>query len=59
MDTNLAKQLSFLVNENTGPKLEKVIEQIIESNLYNVNDLLEHKNIQAVRFLLTCSSITR
>jgi hypothetical protein len=50
MDTNLTKQLNFLVNENIGTKLEKVIEQIIESGLYNVNDLFEHQNIQAVRF---------
>jgi hypothetical protein len=49
MDTNLAKQLTFLVNENTGAKLEKVIEQILGSNLYNVNDLLAHKHIQEVR----------
>jgi hypothetical protein len=51
MDTNLSKQLYFLVNENTGVKLEKVIEQIVESNLYNINELLEHKNVQAVGFV--------
>lgn len=48
MDTSLSRQLQFLVQENTGAKLEKVIEQILESNLYTTNDILEHKNVQSV-----------
>lgn len=49
MDTNLTRQLAFLVQQNTGVKLEKIIEQILESNVYNVNDLLENENVKSVR----------
>jgi len=52
MDTNLYKQFESLVNENTGPKLEKIIEQILESKLYNTYNLLQHKNIQAVSIII-------
>ena len=48
MDTNIAKQLHFLVLQNTGIKLEKIIEQILESSLYNTNDILENENVKAV-----------
>jgi hypothetical protein len=49
MDTSINKQLQFLVQEHTGVKLEKTIEQILESNLYNTKDLLDSKNVLAVR----------
>lgn len=48
MDTNISRQLGFLVQQNTGVKLEKVIEQILESNLYNTNDFLENENVKAL-----------
>ncbi len=48
MDTNVSRQLEFLVNENTGFRLEKIIEQILESDVYNINDILENNNIKAV-----------
>lgn len=50
MDTNLSKQLHFLVNDNTGVKLERVVEQILESNLYNIGDIVKHNNIASVYF---------
>jgi hypothetical protein len=52
MDTNLSKQLHFLVAQNAGIKLEKVIEQILESNLFNTSEILSHPNVQAVIFSL-------
>ena len=48
MDTNLASQLKYLVQSNTGLKLEKVIEQVLESNLYNTSDILENENVKNV-----------
>ena len=48
MDTNIAKQLHFLVMQNTWLKLEKIIEQILESSLYNTNDILENENVKSV-----------
>ncbi len=52
MDTNLSMQLAYLVNQNTGMKLEKVIEQILESNLINTNDLFESENVKNVYIIL-------
>lgn len=52
MDTSIAKQLQFLVNENTGAKLEKVIEQILESDIYSTSDLLSHPNMESVIFYI-------
>lgn len=48
MDTNLTSQLLYLVQNNTGAKLEKIIEQILESNLINFRDFLELENIKSV-----------
>lgn len=48
MDTTLARQLSFLVQENTGVKLEKIIEQVLESNMTNLSEILEHNNVKQV-----------
>jgi hypothetical protein len=48
MDTNLVKQFMFLMNENCGPKLEKIIEQVIESEIVNVNELFCNENAQKV-----------
>ena len=45
MDTNLSKQFSFLINENTESKLEKVIEQILASDIIDINEYLSYKNI--------------
>jgi hypothetical protein len=52
MDTNLSQQFLFLAKENTGTKLEKVIEQILESNMYNVYELYTSPNVQAVKLLI-------
>jgi hypothetical protein len=49
MDTTLSRQLQFLVGQNTGVKLEKILEQVLESNLYNTNDILENENVKAVQ----------
>lgn len=48
MDTSLIKQFSFLIDKNSGAKLEKIIEQVLESNLLNINDLYLKINIHAV-----------
>lgn len=48
MDTNLTSQLRYLVQNNTGAKLEKVIEQILESNLINLQQFLELENVKSV-----------
>ncbi len=48
MDTNLLSQLQYLVQNNTGPKLEKIIEQILESSLINTNEFLQNENIKSV-----------
>jgi hypothetical protein len=48
MDTNLIKQFMFLMKENKGAKLEKIIEQIIESDLININELFVCENVQEV-----------
>ena len=48
MDTTIAKQFHFLIELNTGTKLENVIEQILGSNILNINQLFIHHNIQAV-----------
>jgi hypothetical protein len=48
MDTNLHQQISYLVNQNTGIKLEKIIEQILESNLIYIYDLFVNENVQSV-----------
>lgn len=48
MDTSIAKQFTVLIDQNTGAKLEQIIEQIIESNIININEYFLHKNIQAV-----------
>jgi len=45
MDTNLSKQFLFLINENTESKLEKVIEQILDSDVIDTNEYLSNKNI--------------
>ena len=49
MDTSITKQFAFLIEQNSGAKLEKVIEQILESNVLNINEFCNHKNIQAVK----------
>jgi hypothetical protein len=59
METNISKQLYFLVEENSGTKLEKVIEQILESNIYNVSDFLKHKNVKAVNIYLFNNKIVK
>jgi hypothetical protein len=48
MDTNLASQLKYLVQNNSGAKIEKIIEQILESDLININDFLQYENIKSV-----------
>jgi hypothetical protein len=48
MDTNLVKQFMFLINENTGAKLEKIIEQVIESEVININELFNNENVKKV-----------
>jgi hypothetical protein len=48
MDTNIHKQLLFLVNQNSGIKLEKIIEQVIESSVININEFLESENVKKV-----------
>jgi hypothetical protein len=48
MDTNLVKQFMFLMNENKAGRLEKIIEQIIESDLININELFVSENVQEV-----------
>ena len=48
MDTNVTKQLIYLVHQNTGIKLEKVIEQILISSIYHTNEIFQHPNIQEV-----------
>jgi hypothetical protein len=50
MDTNIYKQLLFLVSQNTGIKLEKIIEQVLESNIYSMNEILENENVKNVNF---------
>jgi len=51
MDTTITKQFYCLIEQNTGTKLENIIEQILESNILNINHLFLHKNVQAVTFL--------
>lgn len=48
MDTSLYREFYFLIDQNTGSKLEKIIEQVLDSNILNINNLFLHKNIQAV-----------
>lgn len=48
MDTNIYKQLLFLVSQNTGIKLEKIIEQVLESNIYSMSEILENENVKNV-----------
>jgi len=48
MDTNINKQFSVLIDQNTGAKLGQVIVQILESNIININEFLNHKNVQAL-----------
>jgi hypothetical protein len=55
MDTNIEKQLIYLVTQNTGLKLEKIIEQILESKLILKNDVFIHPNVQSVNFHLIFS----
>jgi|LauGreDrversion4_2_1035121.scaffolds.fasta_scaffold1889609_1 hypothetical protein len=50
MDTTITKQFYCLIEQNSGTKLEKIIEQILESNILNINHLFLHKNVQAVLF---------
>lgn len=52
MDTTITKQFYCLIEQNTGSKLEKVIEQILESSIININHCFLHKNVQAVRIHL-------
>lgn len=52
MDTNIEKQLIYLVTQNTGVQLEKIIEQILESKLILINEILIHPNVQSVNNLL-------
>ena len=51
MDTNLSRQFAFLVQQSTGVKLEKIIEQILESSFINTNDLFESENVKLVSFI--------
>jgi hypothetical protein len=51
MDTNLASQLKYLVQNNTGVKIEKIIEQILESNLINLKEFLDFVNIKNVSLI--------
>ena len=48
MDTNITKQFHVLIEQNTGNKLENILEQILESNVLNINQFFIHPNIQAV-----------
>ncbi len=48
MDTNLTTQLFYLVQQNTGIKLEKIIEQILVSNIFQTKEIIQHPNIQEV-----------
>ncbi len=54
MDTNVSKQLIYLVQQNSGIKLEKVIEQILISDIYFTHEIFHHPNIQEVNLLYSC-----
>ena len=49
MDTSVSKQLLFLAAQNAGFPLEKIIEQILESSVYNFNEVYIQENVQAVK----------
>jgi len=55
MDTNIEKQLIYLVTQNTGFQIEKIIEQILESKLILISDILIHPNVQSVNYTLKFS----
>lgn len=48
METSQLKQFAFLVKENKGAALEKIIEQILSSDLYYFFEYLSMPNIKEV-----------
>ena len=48
METSLLEQLKFLINENKGVKLENILEKVFESDIYFLNDIINHPNVSEV-----------
>ena len=49
MATSSKDQFKYLISQNKGPSLEKVIEQILASDILNTAEFLEEKNIKDLK----------
>lgn len=46
---NTLEEFEMLINQNTGSKLELVIVNLMESNIINIERLVQHPNIQSLK----------
>jgi hypothetical protein len=51
MDSSISQQLKIFINENKGAKLENVLEKVLESDIYNFNDIINNHNVNEVKIL--------
>ena len=48
-NSNTLEEFELLINQNTGSKLEYVIINLMESNIINIERLVQHPNIQSLK----------